>query len=180
MKREQDQAKGSPESMPELKRNELSGTPIELLASVLEQRYSRPGFSEDKLGAPDPMSFPAVQKALGGIYSEFVEVESKRRTADETEACGSEQSTEEKREYVTKDNKAVQAEVSEMTDEVLSLINDIEIDLEREKTETLTLPGRRREKRDPYNRSSNIMPPEETEGITEIPLDSGVEIESTK
>lgn len=147
-------------------KNFTGNTPAQLLASVLEQRYSKnSGASGKRDSIPDPMSFPAVRKALGPVFSDFVELaveEEENDRAQETEKPNGERAD-------------MRGAVAEMTDRLLDMVDEIEQSEQQKRVEeahhTRKIISK---KNDPYNREYNFekIPERETNEITEISMES--------
>ncbi len=151
-------------------RNASSHTPAHLLASVLEQRYAHKSKTKmtGKDEKPDPMTFPAMQKALGPVYStlvEIVEEEMEEETAmpdgdGEETVTGTEESN------------------LKLSEQLLSMVDRIEeSDREREKEKKAVVVEVQRKKEDPYNRSVN-SPASSFEDIDTIDISEEVTIET--
>ena len=153
-------------------KNFAGNTPAQLLASVLEQRYSKNTVSAKKEDSiPDPMSFPAVRKALGSVFADFVEI-----AEEEVEA---EQSA--MREETAAERTDMRGAVAEMTDQLLDMVDQIEMNEQKKKDEEAHKTRRIMQKRnDPYNREYNFekIPERETTEITEISMDT-LELETS-
>lgn len=150
------------------RRSSEGGSVVDLLASVLEQRYStaRIEYDQAQETAPDPLSFPAVQKALGTFYSAFVEEEEERAAAapppPQPYAVHSE----------SQQSKATLEEaVDEMSQELFSIIEQGAANAAEEAAaiDSFYAPRPSNIPKDPYNRAINIVPAPIDDDIPEIP-----------
>ncbi len=149
-------------------RNSSASTPAQLLASVLEQRYahkSSPKIKE-KNEKPDPMTFPAMQKALGEMYSTIVEI------VDEETAL--QENIEDEKEQ-TEDSIQV---VNGLNEQLLNMVSEIEQnDKEREIQKNAITVEVKKKKDDPYNRAVNYYS-EPVKEPDNIDLSNDLEIET--
>lgn len=130
-------------------KNAASSTPAHLLASVLEQRYAHRSSAriKDKDEKPDPMTFPAVQKALGSVYSTIVEI---------VEEEGSDELMTENAETESADSAE---NVRGLSEHLLNMVDEIEqSEREREKEKKAVVKEIQKKKEDPYNRAVNYYP----------------------
>lgn len=136
-------------------KNIVGSSPAELLASVLEQRYSKTDASGEKGSEliPDPMCFPAVKQALGSVYEDLVEFtdEQSEMPVDENDLF-----------YSKKED--MRGVVGEMTDKLLDMVDKIEEnEINKQKEEIVKTEIISAKKKDPYNREGNNAYVEEVE-----------------
>ncbi len=142
-------------------RNSRASTPAQLLASVLEQRYSHKAKAnlKGKDEKPDPMTFPAMQKALGSMYSTLVDV-----VNDDTE-----EDILEDEEEKNEETASLKIEnVRELNEQLLFMVDEMEQgEKEREENTKTEVANVKKIKADPYNRAVNLYsePPEELQDI---------------
>lgn len=129
-------------------RNASSQTPAHLLASVLEQRYAHKSRTKvtGKDEKPDPMTFPAVQKALGPVYSTLVEIVEEEI---EDETAVNEAESEETAADTEENNQKLGEQLLDMVDRIE------ESEREKEKEKKAVVVEVQRKKEDPYNRAVN-------------------------
>ncbi len=152
-------------------RNTASTTPAHLLASVLEQRYAHKssGNLKSKDEKPDPMTFPAMQKALGSVYSTIVEI------VEEEEAN---ENIEEMEETVGETAADAIENVRGLSQQLLSMVDEIEqSDREREEDKKAVVIEVQKKKDDPYNRAVNSYS-EPLDEIDTIDLSEEIAIET--
>ncbi len=142
-------------------RNSSSSTPAHLLASVLEQRYAHKSKSKikGKDEKPDPMTFPAMQKALGSVYSTLVDIVDDEPDTEEAEIAG---------ETPEEGNVQSIENVQRMNEQLLSMVSEIEeTEKKREEVNKAEVVEVQKRKADPYNRALNSYskPPTEPDDI---------------
>lgn len=134
-----------------LPRNSSTSTPAQLLSSVLEQRYSRKSNANIKAKdeKPDPMTFPAVQKALGSVYSTIVEIVGEEETEEVIETL------EENDEQDISAEQAIE-NARGLNERLLDMVNEIEQNdkLKEEERKNIKFEVQKK-KADPYNRELN-------------------------
>ncbi|MDR1002491.1 MAG: hypothetical protein LBL82_04385 [Oscillospiraceae bacterium] len=157
-------------SMKERMDSSVSGTPVELLSTVLHHRYSiAPGkHSSDSI--PDLISFPAMQKALGTLYSDFmsvVESENAGGRMNEEEFFG--EGGEIQASEIPFDK--LKTKIEGISSELVDMIGSIEQEMENKRfdEEFEYLPPEP-EDFDPYNRKINVSSIQDTEHFTEISI----------
>lgn len=150
-------------------RNSSSSTPAHLLSSVLEQRYAHKSSSniKNKTEKPDPITFPAMQQALGSMYSTIVEI------VEEDEAEETENPIEESDEISV--DEAME-NVRSMSEHLLGMVDEIEQN--HAKTEhKKVIEVEMQKKHDPYNRAINSFRSTE-ENLDTIEFSSDIDIET--
>ncbi len=150
-------------------RNASSSTPANLIASVLEQRYAHKSTSniKGKDEKPDPMTFPAMQKALGSVYSTLVEIVDEENELAEGNISEKEISLEETAENICG-----------MNEQLLDMVSEIE---QREKhqqeNKKALVVEVQKKKNDPYNRAVNFYSEPDAE-IDTIDIPDEIEFET--
>lgn len=150
-------------------RNTSSSTPAHLLASVLEQRYAHKSTAKikGKDEKPDPMTFPAMQKALGSVYSTLVEIVDEENETENIEAADTDEVSGETIESVRN-----------MNEQLLNMVSEIEHkEKQNQEKKRAVVVEVQKKREDPYNRAVNYYSEPETE-IDSIDLSEEIKIET--
>lgn len=152
-------------------RNEAASTPAQLISSVLEQRYARKSSSSIKSRdeKPDPMTFPAMQKALGSVYSTIVEIVGDDKA--ESEAAVQNDESDDSSDKTEENVQKLGRQLMDMVDEIgqSDKVKD-----DKKSAATVELKDRTA---DPYNRVLNSYS-EPKEEIATIDISNDMAIET--
>ncbi len=147
-------------------KNEAASTPAQLISSVLEQRYAHKSSPVIKNGneRPDPMTFPAMQQALGSVYSAIVEIVGEENEVAQENAEAAEAEVE------TGEN------VQKLGRQLMDMVDEIEQnDKKRDEENNAEVVEVR--KNDPYNRALNSYSEAKSE-IATIDISEDMAIET--